>query len=219
MIPKLICPTLNRPDLLVKMLASIDVPVGQIIIIDNGGMVPPEIEAIRLPHNIGVAASWNLGITVSPRAPWWLIVNDDIEFGAGDLDAIAAEVETSDIVLASQWSAFAITAEAIEKVGWFDPSFYPAYYEDNDYHRRAILAGVSVSFPATGITHHGSSVIKSDDHYRRQNDRTFTANKAYYISKWGGEPNHETFATPFNQGCDHVGVSIRRLRDQAWTRH
>jgi hypothetical protein len=27
----------------------------------------------------------------------------------------------------------------------------------------------------------------------------FEKNRQYYISKWGGQPTQETFATPFNQ--------------------
>ena len=27
----------------------------------------------------------------------------------------------------------------------------------------------------------------------------FEKNRQYYISKWGGQPNQETFSTPFNQ--------------------
>ena len=46
---------------------------------------------IQPGHNLGVAASWNLGIKATPLADWWLICNSDIKFGPGDLAKWDAE--------------------------------------------------------------------------------------------------------------------------------
>ena len=39
MIPAMIVPVLNRPDLLERLLASIDYPVADLLVIDNGNVV------------------------------------------------------------------------------------------------------------------------------------------------------------------------------------
>ncbi len=223
MIPALIVPILNRPELLERMLASIDAPVDQQIVIDNGGVVPAGIEAIRLPHNIGVAASWNLGLMSSPKARWWLICNFDITFAPGDLATIAAAVQPRlpMILQAEGFAAFAITPSAIERIGLFDTGYVNGYVEDDDFTRRANLAGVPITAIETGITHVGSSTIYGDKFYMDQNHTSFRANVAYYEAKWGGAMHGgETFDTPFNAGGDirDVRTDLARIRRYTWQR-
>jgi len=222
-IPCLVVPTLNQPERLRAMIGSVDWPVERTVVIDNGGKVPMDIEAIRLPHNIGVAASWNLGIKVTPLAPWWLIVNDDITFGPSDLERLEQTVEPSAaaIYFMLGMAAFAITRHTVNAVGLFDENQHPAYNEDVEYCRRIDLRGlprVEVGF--TG-THVGSATIMADPVLRAFNGRTHPANDAYYAAKWGGHKlGGETFSTPFNRG-GHLGdwrLDLERLRDQAWPR-
>lgn len=223
MIPVLIVPILNRPDLLDAMLASIDHPVDQIIVIDNGGVVGDLANAhvIRMPHNIGVAASWNLGIKASPRAPWWFIANSDITFGPGDLARLDAAVnpQANAVYYTLGMAGFAVTYHAINAVGWWDEAITPAYNEDIDWQRRARLVGtLEVDTGFTG-THVGSATIHSDPVLQHANGITHGLNDAYYAAKWGGpKQGGETFSTPFNRG-GHVGDwrgDIERLRNQAW---
>lgn len=78
MIPVMIVPVLNRYELFSKMLQSVDVEVGVLFIIDNGGLLKeaPEIpwarkvRLVNVGHNLGIAASWNLGMKSNPDAPW-----------------------------------------------------------------------------------------------------------------------------------------------------
>ena len=233
MIPTVIVPILNQPDLLRRMIASIDHPVGRMVVIDNGDVVDPEIggrppyppfptRVIAPGHNLGVSASWNLGIKATPLSPWWLIVNHDIEFGAGDLARLDAMVEPRGAILYEMvgLAAFVVTPPLLDAVGFFDEGgFHPAYDEDIDFVRRVTLAGLPrITVPFTG-THVGSATIHSDPTYRHFNSRTHPANDRYYAAKWGGEKEGgETFTTPFNRG-GHLGdwrLDINRLRDQAW---
>lgn len=222
-IPALIVPVLNRPDLLMALLRSVDHPIEQLVVIDNGGLIPAEIEAIRLPHNIGVSAAWNLGMKVTPTAPWWLIANSDLTFGPGDLARLDATVdEDSDThYFMLGMSAFALTKHTLDRVGWFDENFHPAYDEDLDWDRRARLVDcerVEVGF--TG-EHVGSATIRSDPELRTRNGTTHAANDAYYARKWGGpKQGGERFLTPFDGG-GHVGswrLEPSRLREQSWPR-
>lgn len=77
-----------------------------------------------------------------------------------------------------------------EKIGYTDVAFYPAYFVDNDYARRIVLAGIKCcSLGNSRFFHFWSRTIKqgsggSTHHY-------FDNNKAYYISKWGGEFGQE----------------------------
>jgi GT2 family glycosyltransferase len=226
-IPVVIVPTLNRPDLLDKMLLSIDHPVGGVIIIDNGDVVgalpdlPFEVRVIAPGYNIGVGASWNFGMKITPAAPWWLITNDDLEFGPGDLARTEAAVDPGAAALYYMlgMACFGVTFHALRAVGFFDENIHPAYNEDLDWGRRADLAGViKVQAGFTG-THVGSAAIYSDPALRVANGYTHASNDRYYAAKWGGpKQGGETFATPFNRG-GHVGdwrLDIARLRENAW---
>lgn len=224
MIPVLGVPILNRPDLLLTMLRSIDVPVGRIVIIDNGDVVPDildeNVRVIRPGHNLGVGASWNLIVKTTPRAPWWVFANSDLEFVPGDLARLAEHMVTvGGLALLGTFSVAGISAEVFEKAGLFDENFAPAYYEDNDFDYRCRLAGVPMAGLPTGLRHHISSTLNSSPNYRRQNTQTFAANGVYYHEKWGGPPMGEVYTTPFNRGGDprEWRLDVSRLAAQAWT--
>jgi GT2 family glycosyltransferase len=229
-IPVLICPILNQPELLAEMLHSIDHPIDQVVIIDNGGVVdrnglallrPNSLNLIEPGHNLGVAASWNLGMKATPQAPWWLIVNHDITFGAGDLARLEETVNPGAAALYFMFgmAAFALTRHTLGAVGYFDENIHPAYDEDIDFARRVDL--LSLPRVETGFTgtHVGSATILSNPLLRTQNGATHMANDAYYAQKWGGhKQGGETFSTPFDKG-GHVGdwrLDPERLRSQAW---
>lgn len=225
MIPVLAIPILNRPDLLINLLDSIDHEVGRLLVIDNGSMFdltqPQPVEVIQPGHNLGVSASWNLAMQTSPRAPWWVFLNNDLTLGPGDLARLEAIVDPAipAFYYMLGFAAFAMTAPALCRVGYFDENFHPAYDEDLDMARRAELADVpQIKVEFTGH-HTGSATIYSDQILLVKNGRTHTANDAYYARKWGGrKQGGEQFTTPFNQG-GHLGdwrLEPERLRDQAW---
>ena len=223
MIPVLGVAYVNRPDLMVKMLQSIDVPVGRLVIVDNSadGSAPVPSGAVHIAtgHNLGVAASWNLIIKSNPQAPYWCIANSDIEFGPGALTTLDETVQDEPAVYHMLgFAAFAITREAVAEVGWFDENIHPAYFEDNDYARRIDMLGVPYIHVPVEIGHFGSAVIGSDPHFRNENLRTFPLNQAYYIAKWGGHPGDEKFSTPFNAGGSPAQWThdFKRLRQLTW---
>lgn len=106
------------------------------------------------------------------------------------------EPESNAWVAGLDFACFMITKHCYQTVGKFDEKFFPAYFEDNDYHRRIILSGLNARMVTTApFFHYGSrtqttgSVVSHDQ---------FDINKAYYKRKWGGVPGAEIFATPFN---------------------
>jgi GT2 family glycosyltransferase len=84
-----------------------------------------------------------------------------------------------------------------DKVGYIDVNFYPAYYEDNDYVRRAIRAGVkSCTVDNSFYFHFWSRTIHQEQ--GGSNSRFFTLNRNFYIIKWGGDFGQEKYEIPFN---------------------
>lgn len=226
MIPVLGIPVLNRPDLLQRCLASIDVDVDRLVLIDNGGVTDDLPEqywpAVTIPpSNLGVAASWNFIIRTTPAAPWWCLVNADVEFAPGDLARLADVMAdpSARVACLVEFGAFGINAACVDRVGWVDESFVPIYCEDIDYRYRCRLAGVPVVDVPSGATHVGSVSYRSDPERAAHNARTYPLNVAYYEAKWGGPMGRETYRSPFNRGgpVSEWHLDRRRLADQAWT--
>ena len=190
MLENLIVPVLNRYDLLQRMLDSVDVPVDHLLIIDNGTGSDlffsdkfENVTVLDMPANLGVAGSWNLGIKSFPYAHRWFIVSNDVVFQAGALEKLS-QARRDEITLtadAPHWQAFALGDEAVNDIGLFDESLFPAYFEDNDYMRRADFAGVNIRKLDIDLHHDNSSTIKAG--YQDKNDKTFFANQRHYQSK------------------------------------
>lgn len=233
MIPLLGVPVLNREDLAARMVASIDHPVAELLVVLNAddkapgviqiGKAADENENVRRVRfsspsfNLGCGGSWNHIIRHRPQGPWWAIVNADIVFGPGDLARLdnAMEPEAAHLATVFEFGAFALNTACVDTVGWFDENFHPMYYEDRDYEYRMRLAGVPYVKLESGATHDTSSTIRSSPRLSARNDETFGLNGRYYNDKWGGPPYQERFTVPFN-GERPVVTDRGRLARQAW---
>ena len=214
MIPVMIVPILTRPELLDRMLDSVDYEVETLIVIDNGHCLPGDFAPrpwaqnaylLRMPSNLGVATSWNLGIKATPFAPWWLVANFDVTWPAGSLEQFDTEDAPEVIRLAHAtppWCAFSIGEDVVRRVGLFDEYLHPAYFEDNDYERRCEAAGMPVIQSGIPVTHHNSASL--DGPYRAANDRTFVANAQYHAAK------------QYRGDLSEGHWSLKRRRAQSW---
>ena len=225
MIPVIGIPHLGLFELLDGAVHPLLNKAEKIHVIDNSTsfwriqMAYPNVVVSNMHHNLGVGASWNLIIKLNPWARYWVIINNDVRFGEGDLEALEEHIKWHDVVTFGGMAAFAIRASAIQKAGWFDENFVPAYFEDNDYHYRCRLLGVSYhQITDHHLEHLGSRVIRDNDHYRTENGRTFPRNQQYYAQKWGGPVDHETYTTPFDRGGSPRDwtLDMTRLTVQAW---
>lgn len=84
-----------------------------------------------------------------------------------------------------------------DKVGYIDVNFYPAYYEDNDYVKRALFVNLKSCTVNNAIYFHfWSRTIHQES--GGSTHRYFTMNRNFYHMKWGGDFGHETYELPFN---------------------
>lgn len=214
MIPVMVVPILTAPELLDQMLSSVDYEVGTLVVIDNGHCLDGDFThrdwahsayLLRMPSNLGVATSWNLGIKATPHAPWWLVANFDVTWPAGSLKRFDTEDASRVLRLSAAsppWSAFTIGEDVVRAVGLFDEALHPAYFEDNDYQRRCEAAGAPVIQSDIPVEHRNSSTLSAG--YRAANDRTFAANAAYYGAK------------QYRDDLSEGRWSLKRRREQSW---
>lgn len=223
----LAAPCLRRYDLLAKLFASAErgslVP-DQYIVIDTGGaaahllstteLVLPAGKSVILPgrehgRHIGVAAAWNRALAAG--GDWTIISNDDVELHPGTIEALVRGAEETDAEYicpefnaGAMFCVFLPKQSMLQRIGGFDEGFWPAYYEDNDYHRRMKLAGVKeLRVAGASYEHMVSATMKSLSAAElMEHHQQFDQNTARYTRKWGGPPGHEVFTAPFNGGVE-----------------
>jgi len=177
----------------------------------------PRLTYFDFQKNRGASTSWNDGIISAQfdRCDVTMIVNSDIWFSEGDIDKLADYTvghRNNYMISCAGWhdgfdkafpsqghSCFTLNPIALERVGFFDVNFFPAYMEDCDYSRRAFLAGMHEENCADTMVHHyGSACVQNDSVLAEQNTLTHQRNHGYYKEKWGGKNGEEIFVMPFN---------------------
>lgn len=221
MIPCLGVLIMNRADLLIRLINSIDYPVDKLCIVQNSKDPDVEDAIRRLTNekhpwintvyvhrpfrNMGVAPSWNAIIKSFPECRYWLISNNDTLFLPGDLAKLNATALANPhgVITAPNgaFSCFCIGPQVVAKVGLFDENIWPIYSEDHDYIIRMQRAGVELIKLESDIgeSNNGSWTIRSSQTYRTANNTTQASNGRYVSEKWGQNYDH---ATPWNTTRD-----------------
>jgi len=204
----ILIPTINRKDLLIEALDfyTTHMPNTEIFIWDNGcqGIPPyPKTRIFESPTNLGVAASWNAMIDISSATHQnFLILNDDIVLRCGEaiVNQMIVKCEESKGFHRCRpyfnWSAFLLRKSTFDLVGRFDENFKRCYFEDNDYQYRMRLAGIPIIYEdqLNAEIYRNSQSILKDPLLSNYID-----NRDYFVKKWGGMPDSETYKTPFNE--------------------
>lgn len=205
----ILIPTVNRKDLLMKAMETYSELMPQVtkLILDNGHQDIPCIDDStwiwESKENLGVAASWNflIGKAIINDFKHFLILNDDVilQKDEGQIRQILAKGSPEHFYLCRpfyNWSSFILNRSIYEKVGPFDEGFKKAYFEDNDYMYRMKLAGVPIKYvdELNPDVYLNSQTIEKNPLLGG-----YIENREYFLQKWGGLPESETFKTPFNK--------------------
>lgn len=224
-------PVLRRYDFLERLLASAEAgslkPSGYLVV-DNGGEFCSRLEGsdvvqqilaaggdVRVLEpggNIGVAAAWN-AILDEADDELVIISNDDIELGHETLRALTPDHggEHPPVILladagpdANGWCLFLHSPTLYRKIGPYDESFHPAYYEDSDYRWRMKLEGLEPILVKTEFKHAVRGSWSDDS--RKQIRRSLEQ----FERKWGGTPQEEPilFKAPFDGAP--IAYSLRK---------
>lgn len=208
-------PCVNRIDLLREAIESIKPYWNNLVLIDNTGSEElhrqtfgkkfPIIEPI-VPLSFSQTMNAILRIAVEKLCDFYITMHNDALADNGTpeklLEFIHQLFETKrnwGVVFTHYDVLSTFNTEAVLDVGPWDTVF-PQYFADNDYYRRVRIKGYEAIDSGLSVFHQneGSNTINSDPMLNIINSRTFNLYKAYYISKWGGEPGRERYSIPFN---------------------
>lgn len=203
-----------------------------ILIIDNTKEGMKDRRGINFEHhpeNLGVARSWNIGArkVVRDKLDYLIIISATMLFNEGMRDFIAhleANKNRWGIETQHIWHCIALRRAMIERCGYFDENFYPAYYEDSDYIRRWELSGIHNPMSQThrlpkvevNATHQGDALsMKSGIKVNMD------ASRNYFIKKWGFEPRYDSqenrdklYTAPFNNPENDVSYWTPRTIEE-----
>jgi len=176
-------------------------------------------------ENLAIAAVWNRKSRAAflDGCDYVLILNDDAYVEPWAVDRMIEELQQNpslhlvsgesthmpgEVIQAEplkranlNFSCFMITPELFNWVGLFDENFYPAYFEDNDFHYRMQLLGMpAYGLKAAQFFHQGSVTTNNrKEEIGHTIYSQFEDNRTYYVEKWGGNPGEEVFSHPFNE--------------------
>lgn len=162
------------------------------------------------PDNKGCAGGWNFCIRRAyedPEFEWMILAGPDIvvhkktlsnlvhRYNRGGVDLTSGVDVAYDQpmpepveqeVFGANFSLIMLPKTLIDTVGLFDENIWPAYYEDNDYHFRAVLAskGNGVWTWLAPFRHSRSLTIRMNPSIGQH----FAKNQQYFMAKWGGLP-------------------------------
>lgn len=204
-------------DLCVESILAKDSAAGfspdELLIVDNsrdGWGNTYGLRTYRDPdgHNLGVARAWNVGACeVLERGLDYLVIcSASMRFGPILHTTWRAQIEEfwGARVIEAQthsWHAIALHRSTFERIGLFDPAFYPAYIEQIDWCYRLRMVGweqgfVRITFNAMsmGVAMHAPLV-----------SCPAAPLLGHYRSKWGGDKGEERWTLPYgDRPLDHI---------------
>jgi GT2 family glycosyltransferase len=201
-------PTINRADLLNEALERYfeDFKDTHIAICDNGkqSIITREENFMiyRPEENLNVSGSWNMLMDYADKinATHVLMLNDDVVLGRTEHEIKMLIKNNPDVPFINSlmnWCSFILTIDGYKKIGGFDESYFPNYFNDNDYCYRMRLLGLerlNTSFLNPVIYRNSMTIALNPSLNNR-----FMEYRQNYINKWGGLPMEEKYLSEFNK--------------------
>jgi hypothetical protein len=159
-----------------------------------------------------VCSSWNWGITrcQENEIDYVLLLNNDVvlfndtidklvEYGDNNPDVAiwsgisinhVSKPEPGFVDDGTDFSCVMLRSSTIDKHGWFDENFKPAYHDDSDYAARLYLGGAKLSAIHDIKFIHGdiggvSKTIKHDAEMNHHSSWWWPLHERYFKLKWG----------------------------------
>ena len=207
---------------LITHFNTIDIPLKRYFILDNSMGKDPsvqdaidhiikikpdhinEIAVCKAYQNTGFPGAVNWIVRQNTDCKHWIITGFDWWVASGQWQRVLNQVDLLPFGATlgtgnDEMCGIVLNSMLLNRVGYFDENFFPGYFEDNDYRYRIKLTNTKItSIPLTN-EHQTSSTLRSSILFQQKNNFTFQENYNYYIKKWGGPPNEETYVTPFNK--------------------
>lgn len=184
------------------MFAFYSLKVDRVIICNNDILARPD----TVPNLLNFAIKNDAGfVTAYNIAPLCKTAKEFPGFIVPDPEVTESHPDFSFFMVSRHFAETLCKSESnLEPLrGFFDPNFAPAYFEDNDYHRRCTLNNLKcLKTHSAPYYHIQSQTKKSSLNTAAMVKETYVKNFYYYATKWGGDRGNETFEFPFDKPYD-----------------
>ncbi|MDE1848638.1 MAG: glycosyltransferase family 2 protein [Nanoarchaeota archaeon] len=138
------------------------------------GWLSEAIKTAEHDSKIGIVGSKQFNFDKEPTISAGWIKTTGVKYYYGDEDREVSWVSGA---------GFLIKKEAIMKIGLFDEMYNPAYYEETDFERRAIMAGFKIFHSIKSVfLHAGGGTTKNEK--QKDYNVIFYRNRARFFSKY-----------------------------------
>lgn len=196
--------------------SSLGLAPHEILVVDNTrhgevptwSVVPDAMRYHRDPdgHNLGVGRAWNVGARalLEEGLDYLVILSASMWWGYRLHTTFRAEIEANDgaplvELMGHSWHAIAIHRSTFERVGLFDPNFWPAYWEATEWGYRLRLVGIEgAGWPRVWCN--ALSMGQAIHVDRQRWDAPACPSQPlmdYYAAKWGAMSPDEVYEHPF----------------------
>jgi len=176
---------------------------------------PLPVEVLHEPGvERSVAGAWNWGCRAGLAwgADYLLVTANDVEMEPPCIDALAAygdahpdasiwsgldnrhpAADPAGVYECCDFACLMLRPSTLERFGWFDEHFRPAYHEDNDYYTRVVIGGGQPRMEtAARFLHHVSLTIRTEAEAAHHVQHWWETNRTRYAAKWGPMPPPNT---------------------------
>jgi hypothetical protein len=201
----------NRQDLLEDAIASVGEYASHVAVLDNSPHqdlklpgFPGEILVPPVPLFCSQSYNLILKLAVERGQEFFFIMHSDARASAAVVEqclALGQTLKRDGVqwgVIFTNYDVLCLhNTDVLKDFRW--DQYLPVYYTDVDFYYRLKLAGVQIIQSHLRVEHAngGSQTMKSDiatDRFVRIN---YPAWRQYYVCKWGGDRDQETFTEPF----------------------
>ncbi len=199
-------PFVNRPDLLRKAVDSIPIRLSTepIIINNSGAELPYEFHfysTINMNPPRTFSETQNLMLEMAESRPFYFFMHSDAEDNEGILDKLfdmaRLQMGKWGAIFTSYDALACYNTEAMNAIGGWDENI-SWYRSECDCYRRLRLAGYPTLESHLQVKHTPSQTLNSDPAIKARVDAENVTARAYYVRKWGGDNEHETYEVGFN---------------------
>lgn len=200
-------PYVNRPDMLNRVISMIPrTEHTEALVINNSGKyidVPCTVLIPPVPLTFTQSQNWMLWLAKHFECQFYMWAHCDALLEPDSVEKLyqCAMSQTGKWgVIYTHYDIFcAYNTEAASAVGGYDTDFFD-YTSDCDFYRRLDLAGYARIESGIKVGHDGgSTTLNSDPRHSRRVGIQVPYRNAVYRAKWGGDPGHEVFKTPYNE--------------------
>lgn len=210
--------------------------------VGNWDLMPPHIQSIydtykhpkefyiipNVEYEKSLSAAINAGFkrALKDKCDYIVYSADDVVVGENAIQDLIEHIAANDLWIVngvgtntSGWDMFICVPDLFREVGFWDESYYPAYFEDNTFARMLSMRDdTKYAYIPIKFDHLGSQTIRRlTPQQMEQHHENFARLERMYRTMWGGGPGGEVYTTQWNGNRPDEFEGFKTFEVERWT--